>query len=236
VIELPDEANPVRLVQGDCLDVLAGADLSAVDAVVTDPPYGLNYDPGRSTQQGITPFAVLVGDDQPFDVSPWLAFADVIAWCLPQLAVGVPVGVGAWYVWDKVTRNDLRVRIAECEFAWHKRGTKTRAFRHLWSGAYCESESGQKRVHPTQKPVALMRWCLSFLPEGCTVLDPYMGSGTTGVACVQTGRRFIGIELDPGHFRTARRRIDDALGVGGLFGPPKPAAADLFANPQEPTP
>jgi hypothetical protein len=154
--------------------------LRKADAVVTDAPYGINYAPALSTQQGIQPFAPIDGDDRPFDIIPFLDFPDVLVWCCPQLTVGVPLGLGAWYSWDKVTRNGLKVRIGECEYAWHKRATKTRVFRHLWSGAYRASESGQKAVHPNQKPVALMRWCFEVmkLKPGMTVLDPYMGSGS----------------------------------------------------------
>lgn len=74
-----------------------------------------------------------------------------------------------------------------------------------------DTERGEPRLHPTQKPVALMKWCLSFLAAGCTVLDPYAGSGTTGVACVQTGRNFIGIEIDPHYHQIAEARIAKAL-------------------------
>jgi site-specific DNA-methyltransferase (adenine-specific) len=75
-----------------------------------------------------------------------------------------------------------------------------------------------------------MRYLVGKLTNpGDTILDPFMGSGSTGVACMQTGRRFIGVEIDATHYATARRRINDALGVGGLFGPaPAAAPAELF--------
>ena len=79
------------------------------------------------------------------------------------------------------------------------------------------SESKVARVHPTQKPVALMEWCLGFLPDAKTILDPFMGSGTTGVACVKTGRAFIGIELDEGYFDIACRRIEEAYRQPDMF-------------------
>jgi len=214
-IEIPTADNPVTLVQGDCLDVLRSLPDGCVDAVVTDPPYGLEYDASSSTQQGIQPFKMLVGDSQPFDIRPFLHFPDVLAWCRPQLTVGVPVGVGAWYAWDKVTRNDMGVWIGECEYAWHKRATKTRMFRHLWSGAYRDSEQGLRSVHPTQKPVALMRWCLKLATKpGDLVLDPFAGSGTTGVAALMEGRRAILIEREPAYCDIIRRRLDHASGTG----------------------
>jgi len=201
------------LYHGDCMDVLPT--LSGVDAVVTDPPYGIAYDASGSSQRGIQPFAMIQGDDKPFDVSPFLEFDDVLAWCRPQWTLNVPVGVGGWYAWDKTLQNN-GCRIAECEYAWHKRATKTRVFRHLWSGAYRASESGIQSVHPTQKPIALMVWCLSHVKEH-TILDPFMGSGTTGVACICEGRNFIGIEKDEKYFQIAVERIRRELQQERLF-------------------
>ena len=81
------------------------------------------------------------------------------------------------------------------------------------------SERGVPRVHPTQKPIVLMKWIIeTYTRPGQVILDPFMGSGTTGVACVQTGRDFIGIEIDPGYFAIAERRIKDAQAQGKLFG------------------
>ncbi len=89
-----------------------------------------------------------------------------------------------------------------------------------------------KRQHPNEKPVGLMRWVLDRLkvPSGATVLDPYMGSGTTGVACVQTGRRFIGVEIDAGYFAIAQRRIEEAQNAEPLFADEKFESVPLFAE------
>ena len=85
--------------------------------------------------------------------------------------------------------------------------------------------------HPTQKPVALMQWCLGFLPDATTILDPFMGSGTTGVACVKLGRKFTGIELDPDYFDIACKRIEDAYRQPDMFvepPAPKPVQEELL--------
>lgn len=207
----PETSNPhqvkLDLMFGDCLEFV-GDLVSRVDAVVTDAPYGLNYDASKSSQKGIKKFRQIEGDDHPFDVTPFLEFPDILVWCLPQLTVGVPIGEGAWYAWDKVTKNNLKVRISECEYAWHRSATKTRAFRYLWSGAY-RLERGRTTLHPNQKPIKLMEWCLSLLglPEGSTILDPYMGSGSTGLACCRSGFNFIGIEKDPEFYRVACDRL-----------------------------
>lgn len=88
----------------------------------------------------------------------------------------------------------------------------------MWKGICKASEKGGKeRWHPTQKPIALMEWCIGFLPDAQTILDPFMGSGTTGVAAVQMGRDFIGIEREPKYFDIACKRIEDAQRQGDLF-------------------
>lgn len=189
-----------RLLCGDSSDqaqvdrLLAGA---TIDCVLTDPPYGINYDAEKSTQQGIQKFKKLHGDHLPFDASKWIGYKDVFAWCLPQHTINLPIGSGCWYAWDKVTQNDLKVRIGEVEFAWHKNATKTRMFRHLWSGAYRASESGQKSQHPTQKPVAVMMWCLDIVDDAKQIFDPFSGSGSTLIACEQSNRSCYAMEFEP---------------------------------------
>ena len=84
-----------------------------------------------------------------------------------------------------------------------------RVYRHQWKGRLREG-SAEKRLHVSEKPVALMAWIIETVRVrvGATVLDPYMGSGSTGIAALRSGRRFIGIEIDPGHFETARARLE----------------------------
>jgi len=195
--------------------------LPTADVIVTDPPYGIGYDASVSTQRGIQPFAQIAGELVHFDPRPFLGFDDAIIWGCNHFCDRIPPHEGQWYFWDKTLTNN-GCRIAEGEFAWHKRGTKPRAFRHLWSGAYRASESGERSKHPHQKPVALLRWCIKLLGPG-TILDPFMGSGTTGVACANLGRKFIGIEIEPKYFDIACRRIEDAQRQGKIFEPaPQP--------------
>jgi len=99
--------------------------------------------------------------------------------------------------------------LGEAELAWTNVIGATRVFRNLWSGILRSSEKGEY-YHPTQKPIELMEWCLRFVKEDGAILDPYMGSGSTGVACVKTGRDFIGIEIDHGYFEIAKQRIAEA--------------------------
>lgn len=113
--------------------------------------------------------------------------------------------------------------------AWTNKKGVARVFRHQWDGMMRASERGVARVHPTQKPVELMKWCLQQIPDAKAILDPYMGSGTTGVASVIMGRQFIGIELDPGYFDVACKRIMEALKSPDMFmAPIAPAKQEAF--------
>lgn len=204
-----------RLIQADCRDVLPT--LGRVDAVLADPPYGIGYahgSGGGKLAKSTTLLAPILGDDQPFDPSPWLE-GPAILWGGNHFADKLPPSQ-AWLVWDKRCA-DYSNDQADTEMAWTNLDFPARMFRHVWNGMLRGKESKTPRVHPTQKPVALMEWCLGFLPDAQTILDPFMGSGTTGVACVNLGRSFIGIELDPGYFDIAVKRITDAHKQADLF-------------------
>ncbi len=232
MIQLPTDDNPVVLIRGDCLDILRELPEGCVDACVTDPPYGIGHDTDYtrfsgglhdSRNHGVR----LKNDDKPFDPSPLLAFPKCVVFGFNCFSNRMPAG--SLLIWNKRRESQLGTFMSDCEVAWMKGGHGVYMMPHVWNGHDRESERGSA-FHPTQKPVAVMSWCMDrakILP-GDTILDPFMGSGTTGVACVQTGRKFIGIEIDEGYFKIAQKRINDALGVGGLFPPIKPAMAELF--------
>lgn len=228
------EIGDAVLYLGDCRGIVPGVD-TADAAVVTDPPYGIGYSPGdggKGWTNGRKSFSgtdLVKGDSESFDPSPWVTFDEAVLWGGNHYAARLPSSP-TWLVWDKRI-DGLSNDFADCELAWTNLGGPARVFRHLWCGAFRKSERGEDRVHPTQKPVALMDWCLGLV-RSQAILDPYMGSGTTGVACARLGKRFIGMELDPKHFATACRRIDDAQRQGRLFDAPRPAEAvqlDLLA-------
>lgn len=203
------EQSGITIYHGDCREILPG--LEGVDCVITDPPYGIGYDGGQS-QRGSQCLGRVIGDDAPFDPSLLLSFPDVLCWGANNYAQELP-REGQFYVWDKVLSNGLDVRIAECEFAWHRKGTKPRIYRHLWSGAYrTGEEAGMRSVHPTQKPVELFRWCVQRMPgETQTVLDPFMGSGTTLRAAKDLGRKAIGIEIEERYCEIAAKRLEQEV-------------------------
>lgn len=119
-----------------------------------------------------------------------------------------------WLVWDKVNGES---NFADCELAWTNLPKAVRIFRWMWNGMLRQGDS-ITRQHPTQKPVQVMEWCIGQLPDDVhSIIDPFMGSGTTGVAAVGLGRKFIGIEKEPKYFDIACKRISDAIKQPGLF-------------------
>ena len=151
------------------------------------------------------------GDAQPFDPAPWLAFPRVVLFGSNHYAQKLPVGTTL--VWVK--RLKFGTFLSDAEIGWMKGG----------HGVYCHQDASMNgaganfpKLHPTQKPVGLMAWCMdrAKVPDGGVVLDPYMGSGTTGVAAIETGRRFIGIEFVREYFDRACERIDQAQAQGRL--------------------
>lgn len=213
-------SDDVTLYLGDCLDILPT--LGRVDAVITDPPYGIAYSPSQNTgPRSVAPktfvgAVVVTGDNKPFNPVPFLSYPVVVLFGANHYADKLPAS-SEWVIWDKrmgLLSNDF----ADCEMIWTNGGGVARMFRHLWNGAFRDSERGITRVHPTQKPIELMAWLIErFTDPGDIVLDPFCGSGTTGVACVRTGRRFIGIEIDPTYYAIAQRRIADAQAQPRLF-------------------
>ena len=200
---------------GDCREILPT--LPKVDAVITDPPYGIGYDASHDKYKNGIDRGDAAWDIAPFDPSAILALGlPTILWGGNCFASRLPDHPG-WLAWVKTVRNNAAIRQADMELAWTNFVTRPQTFRHLWVGAYRDSESGIQNVHPTQKPVALMEWCIRIAKHPETILDPFMGSGTTGVAAMQLGRKFIGIEIEPKYFEIACQRIQQAVNQPQLF-------------------
>jgi site-specific DNA-methyltransferase (adenine-specific) len=208
---------------GDCRNILPT--LGKVDDVVTDPPYGINYVPrdtsGEKRGGGGTAYGQvgLLEDDKAGDIGFVLEYPFAIVWGGNYFADQLPANA-SWMIWDKKTdpAHYGKMTFADCELAWCSDGKPARIFRHIWNGIVRQGEEANTpRVHPTQKPVALMRWCVERTKDAETILDPFMGSGTTGVASVQMGKKFIGIEREPKYFDIACKRIEDAQRQGDMF-------------------
>ena len=217
-----ERIGDATLYLGDCLEILPTLD--KVDAVVTDPPYGIN---NGSIDKRKAPFHTrsnlakasddyfVTGDEKPFGPLPFLQYETVVLWGANHYAHLLPPG-RQWLVWDKrcgATSDNQ----ADCEIAWTNKWEPARVFSHKWRGMIKDSERNEKRVHPTQKPVVLMDWCIKKAKADGLILDPFMGSGTTGVACANLGRKFIGIEIEEKYFDIACERITAAQAQGRLF-------------------
>jgi site-specific DNA-methyltransferase (adenine-specific)/modification methylase len=210
---------------GDCRDILPT--LGKVDAVVTDPPYGIGEAGGNAAkrQRKAGGNSKALADQRVYDALDWdnePISPEVIAMVRAagnwQIIFGGNYydcpATSCWLVWDKENgANDF----ADCELAWTNLPKAVRRIRYMWNGML--RANGEVRGdHPTQKPIGVMKWAISHLPEpNDTILDPFMGSGTTGVAAVQMGRKFIGIEREPKYFDIACKRIEDAQKQGDLF-------------------
>lgn len=205
----------VQLYHGDCHDILPTLGLPMSDlTIITDPPYGTNYNPQRKrvgTQVGrnrsnwsSVSWKRIQNDDRSFDPSHLLDYPRIVLWGANHYASRLPDS-GGWLFWDKDQANGFTG--SDGELAWTNILNTVKKFEYMWSGFRRAGEVGEY-YHPTQKPVALMAWCIELATsEGDIIIDPYMGSGTTGVACVQTYRNFIGIEIDEGYFDIAQTRI-----------------------------
>lgn len=206
-----------RLILGDCRDILPT--LRPVDAVVTDPPYGIGDKWDRAGGFGACGGRLWTGASGWDNETSEPALAAAI-----ERAGGVAIVWGGNYyalppsrgylVWDKMQTG---FSLADSEWAWVSEPITPKTFRY--ARAQLASEG---KEHPTQKPLPLMTWCLGFLPSAKSILDPFMGSGTTGVACALTDRAFIGIEREPSYFDIACRRIEEAYKQPRLFAEPAP--------------
>jgi DNA modification methylase len=217
-----------RLIQGDCLAVMPL--LGKVDAVVTDPPYGIG---ASNYKRGGTQYGNSKAKCKVYDAKDWDNF-------VPQDAINAAVDLTksaivfggnyfvlppskCWLVWDK--QNGEGSGYADCELAWTNLDKAVRRVYWRWAGMLQKNMGDKKeeRFHPTQKPVGVMEWCIGHLPDtATTILDPFMGSGTTLVACAKLGRHGIGIEIDPDYFDIACERVQKAYDQPDFFVEPAP--------------
>lgn len=219
-----EQIGDCTLYLGDCLEVMPT--LGKVDAVVTDPPYGMGYKSGYATDALWGGGKRLIrGDATPYARDQVLAMAGG----LPTLVFGTwrvqrPAGVKMVLIWDKggaLGMGDLSLPWKPNHEEIYVLGNGFVGVRDSGSVLRCppvQSMAKNGRVHPTEKPVALMKVLIGKTPGA--VLDPFMGSGTTLVACTKLGRRGVGIELDPDYFDIACRRVEEAYRQPDLFVPP----------------
>jgi len=202
-----------KVIEGDCLEVMKGMPDKCVDLVLTDPPYGIGEAANNNASRGKLAVAKDYGCDswdndrigeeyireiQRVSINQVIFGGNYYADLLPPS--------NCWIVWDKDNHgNDF----ADCELAWTSFDTAVRKVKWTWNGMLQQDMKNKDvREHPTQKPVGVMSWILrEYSEEGQTILDPFLGSGTTVVAAESLGRKWIGIEKEPKYCEIARRRL-----------------------------
>ena len=197
-----------QLILGDCLDVMRGMADNSVEAVITDPPYGLGF--RNKEWDAFIPMWIA----EARRIAPIVMFttAPTTLWDYPR-----PDWVNCWYREASNSRtaaggfNHWSPVVIYGKVKFPVDSIKLHAIQHAYPKGF---------PHPSPKPVILMRWLIeNGTDQGATVFDPFMGSGTTGVACVQTGRNFIGVEIDPDYYALAERRIREAQAQPSLLSP-----------------
>lgn len=204
----------MKLYLGDYRDIVS--DVKA-DILLTDPPYGINYKVNKRAVRGNiganhgTEYKNPIMNDTPdIELADILHFPKMAIFGANHLSRKIPAG-GKWIVWDK-RRDSTPDSHSDCEFIWTNVKGADRIHRQKWRGIIREGEenvSKSRKLHPNQKPVALLTFILKELgaEPGMTVFDPYMGSGSSGIAAVRLSLKFIGCEISQDHYKTARERI-----------------------------
>ena len=200
------DCDGITIYHGDCREILPY--LPKVDLVLTDPPYGIGEDVRKADKSGRTEFTT----DNRWDLAipEKLYFSEIFRASNNQIIWGGNYFVDylhnsrCWLIWDKMQKFSG----ADAELAWTSFDKSTKAFRK----SRVEFHSEEKKVHPTQKPLSLMRWAIeNYTNEGDTILDPFMGSGTTLVAAKQLGRKAIGIEIEEKYCQIAVKRLSQGV-------------------------
>jgi DNA modification methylase len=231
MIEPRYQSDRVTLYCADCQEVLPQLEAGSVDAVVTDPPYGLNDDNGKVSRRNGEMIEFTAGGWDDVLLVDWIEFAVNACASGGWLAVFTD-NLSVKTIWDKFISSGANPKQT---YYWIKNNPPpqprdnfcsgietavlaTKGAVKKWNGGgatvnyyRCPLVSNGERYHPTQKPIQLIKKLVTlFTSANNAILDPFMGSGTTGVACMQTGRKFIGIEIDEGYYQIAEKRIRQA--------------------------
>jgi len=212
----------VTLYHGDSLEVLPA--IVGITAIVSDPPYGINYrsTSSRSNSAKASNWKPIIGDGKPFSPEHMLGYPRVVLFGGNHFADKLPASPG-WLIWDKLNGLTSKRPLgfneqADCELVWTNIDRPARLFSHRWMGMLKDSERDEARLHPTQKPVALMRWVITHTTSADDLIcDPYAGSGSTLVAAKDLGRKVVGIEMDEQYCEIiAKRCAQGVLDFGGV--------------------
>jgi site-specific DNA-methyltransferase (adenine-specific) len=205
------DADGITIYHGDCREILPS--LGPVDLVLADPPYGINFGYANRRLRGeeFTQAAHrIIGDREPFNPVPLLTLGRCVLFGANYFTDRLPLG--QWIIWNKRDQRETSSLFADGEMIWHNcGGLPVQVFNWFWVGYYRKGEMGLA-LHPAQKPVSLMRWIVEqFTKPGDLILDPYMGSGPVARACADTGRRYLGIEIEERYCEVAAKRLGQGV-------------------------
>lgn len=195
------EEDGCTIYHADCREVFdyIWASIRPFAMVLTDPPYGISLER-----------AAIFGDSIPFDPKFMLGSEPLVIWGANNFSSRLPMG--GWLCWDKRCSVEAdRMYGSAFELAWCSDSSKFKMFRCLHGGVVNADGANQERYHPTQKPISLMEWCISIFKDSETVLDPFMGSGTTLRAAKDLGRKAIGIEIEEKYCEIAAKRLSQKV-------------------------
>ncbi len=231
----------VRLYLGDCRTILPTLAAGSVDSMITDVPYGIGLRNGDVDGHRSDRWDSVVGDENQDAGLEALAWGRLNAGTVTTFASPWKPFPGRWrnlIAWDKGGAvgggGDIETclkRSWELLQVWNPSPISGPRAESVWRYPMVPSDTAD---HICAKPVELMERVIRTFTDGGTIIDPFMGAGATGVAAVRAGRRFIGIEVDPKHFATAVRRINEAIDAGCLYNPVPPAKEEpsLFVTPK----
>lgn len=211
------EDEYVQILHGDCREI----SLASFDLILTDPPYGINYNPMKpSGKKGIKyaggDYTVknrkIINDNIKFDPQFLNGLSKyMILWGANNYS-SLLEDSGGWLVWDKNRggKEVIGYKSSDCELAWTNLGKCVKIFSYFWHGFKRDGEIGE-HYHPTQKPISLMKWCIELSPKNNNILDPFMGSGTTLRAAKDLGKKATGIEIDERYCEIAAKRMSQEV-------------------------
>lgn len=195
----------VTIYLGDCREILP--ELPKVDLVLADPPYGI-YDP-RIKYTRTNKWKEMYKNDEPFNPTFLLPLGNLILWGANCYASRLPDSK-TWLAWIKTYTDGRKGQGGDVDFAWTNCVGRSRSFYYLWAGYYRDGEVG-RYLHPTQKPEALIEWCLSLVPNANLILDPFLGSGTTAYCAKKLNRKCIGIEIEERYCEISAKRCSQMV-------------------------
>jgi len=203
----------------DCLEYMRGLEDNCIDLVLTDPPYGIGMDGGNIGGNNLSKAKNYIKKDWDNNIPSRELFDEIIRISRYQIIFGanhfiqnIPYNSSCWIVWDK----DNSGNFADSELAWTNFKTAVRNYKFRWNGMLQQDMTNKEvRHHPTQKPIELFKMILrdyAVKNDFKTVYDPFMGSGTTALACKSLGLNYIGTELDKDYFNIINKRLEQVQG------------------------